>query len=252
MGRLAGKVALISGGARGLGAASARLMVEEGANVVVGDVLEELAGALAEDLGPAAHAVHLDVRDEQSWASAVAKVGDTYGRLDVLVNNAGIQRNVSLEDVTLAEYLEVVQVNQVGCFLGMRSVIPLMRAGGGGSIVNVSSMAGMQGLRGQTAYGSTKWAIRGMTKIAAIELGPSGIRVNSVHPGPIDTDMAPDSAAKRSAAAALPLGRSASPEEVARLIVYLASDDSGFSTGSEFIVDGGFTAGTLLVQVPST
>jgi 3alpha(or 20beta)-hydroxysteroid dehydrogenase len=247
MGRLDGKVALISGGARGQGAAEARLFVAEGARVVLGDVLEKKCASLARELGEAALAVPLDVTSEASWARAVSETLEAFGRLDVLVNNAGIVRTGLLESTSLEDYMAVIQVNQVGTFLGMRAVVAAMREAGGGSIVNISSNGGMEGVEGVIGYVASKWAVRGMTKTAALELGVDGIRVNSVHPGGVDTDMinSPDfdEVDKDASFAAQPIPRAAQPEEIARLVLFLASDESSFSTGSEFVADGGRLAG---------
>jgi 3alpha(or 20beta)-hydroxysteroid dehydrogenase len=252
MRRLDGKVALISGGARGQGAAEARLFVAEGARVVVGDVLEAECRSLVKDLckeagAIVARSVRLDVTSEQSWRDAVRATRDAFGRLDVLVNNAGIVRASSLESTSLADYMAVVQVNQVGTFLGMRAVVPAMRDAGGGSIINISSNAGLEGVRNVVGYVASKWAVRGMTKTAALELGRYGIRVNSVHPGPIDTPMvaAPDfdEVDKNAVLAGLPIPRMGHVDEIARMVLFLASDESSFSTGAEFVADGGRTAG---------
>jgi len=241
-GRLEGKVALITGGARGIGAATARRFVDEGANVVVTDVLDADGTRLATSLGDAGAYAHLDVRDESEWERAVESTTARFGGLHVLVNNAGITRFAGVTDMTLDDYLDVIGVNQVGCFLGMRTAPGAMVDGG--SIVNISSMLGFVGGPAQIAYTATKFAVRGMTKVAAGELGPRGIRVNSIHPGGIDTELAriglgddPDAML-----AGLPAGRAGRPEEVAAVACYLASDDASYSTGSEFVVDGGWLA----------
>jgi 3alpha(or 20beta)-hydroxysteroid dehydrogenase len=244
-GRLAGRVALISGAARGQGAAEARLFAAEGAAVVLGDVLDGEGSAVAAEIGPAAAYVHLDVTREDAWREAVGVARARFGRLDVLVNNAGILRAGPIETLPLEDFETVVRVNQVGCFLGMRAAIPAMRAAGRGSIVNVSSIAGIRGRPGVVAYVASKWAITGMTKTAAIELGPLGIRVNSIHPGAIDTPMiaAPEfSAAREAHLATLPIARIGVSGDVAPLALFLASDESAYCTGAEFVVDGGATA----------
>ncbi len=247
MGRLEGKVAIVTGGARGQGEAEARCFVEEGAQVLVADVLDDLGEKVAANLGPAAAYRHLDVRSPDEWAAAVADATTRFGGVDVLVNNAGILKLGLIEQLALETYLDVVMVNQVGCFLGMQAVIPALRARGGGSIVNISSTAGLAGTVGLAAYTASKFAIRGMTKVAALELGHAGIRVNSVHPGGIDTDMVkiPEFAHLDSNAtyAKMPIPRIGQPEEVARLVLFLASDESSFSTGAEFVVDGGYLSG---------
>jgi 3alpha(or 20beta)-hydroxysteroid dehydrogenase len=244
-GRLDGKVALVSGAARGMGEAHARLFVAEGARVVLGDVLDEPGGKLAAELGDAAHFLHLDVTQEDSWRRAVAAAGERYGRLDVLVNNAGILHFSRLEETALEDFERVVRVNQTGCFLGMKAAIPALRAAGGGSIVNVSSIAGLQGVWSGVSYTASKFAVRGMTKSAALELGADGIRVNSVHPGGVDTPML-DGLGQGPGYDDQPIARIGRPQEVAELVLWLASDASSYCTGAEFVVDGGATAG----QVP--
>jgi len=251
-GRLEGKVALISGGARGQGEAEARLFVAEGARVMLGDVLDEEGEKVAASLGEAARYRHLDVTREEDWRAIVAQTVSEYGRLDVLVNNAGILRFGSIEETSLEDYRSVIEVNQIGVFLGMKSAIPSLRKSGGGSIVNISSVAGMEGVPGVVAYGSSKWAVRGMTKTAALEYGPHGIRVNSVHPGVIDTAMVgweklPE-AARAAVVGDLPIARIGAVDEVARMVAFLASDASSYSTGGEFIVDGGSLAGKPLFR----
>jgi 3alpha(or 20beta)-hydroxysteroid dehydrogenase len=244
--RLQNKVALISGGARGMGAAEARLFVSEGASVVIGDVLIDEGKALADELGDAARFVELDVTSEESWASAVAVATAEFGGLHVLVNNAGIWQVMPLALCSAEDFMRVVEVNQLGVFLGMKSVIPAMSQSGG-SIVNISSIAGMVGAVAQVAYGASKWAVRGMTKTAAIELAQIGIRVNSVHPGLIQTPMLQTvldyGVEADQLTTAIPQGRLGNAEDVANMVLFLASDESGHCTGSEFIVDGGMTAG---------
>jgi len=249
MGRLDGEVALVTGAARGQGEAVARLFVAEGARVVLGDVLDEVE-AVAVSLGDAASAVRLDVRDAAQWEAAVAATEERFGPATVLVNNAGILRFGPLAETSLDDYLEVVEVNEVGCYLGMRAVAPSMRRAGHGAIVNTSSINGLAGYPGTIAYTASKWAIRGLTKVAALELGPT-IRVNSVHPGSIDTEMvrpgastgAPPPEQQEASYAALPLGRQGRVDEVARMVLFLASSESSYSTGSEFVLDGGRLAG---------
>jgi len=235
---LDGRVALVTGGARGQGEAEARLLAERGAEVIVADVLDGTDVATA----VGGRFVHLDVGDGASWDALVAG----FERLDVLVNNAGIIRVGSLERTSEADFLEVVRVNQLGTFLGMQRCVPLLRASGNASIVNVSSVAGMTGVANMVAYGASKWAIRGMTKTAALELGHDGIRVNSVHPGGVDTPMIQghfEGADTDAINAALPVPRIGQPEDVAQLVAFLASDASAYCTGSEFVIDGGSLAG---------
>ena len=247
--RLEGRVAIVSGAARGMGAAEARQFAAEGARVVLGDVLDEDGAKVASEIGDAAVYTRLDVSSEDAWKAAVELARDRFGHLDTLVNNAGILRFGALEQTSLEEYELVVRVNQVGCFLGMKTVIPALREAGGGSIVNISSAAGMYGVAGVVSYAASKYAVRGMTKVAALELGRAGIRVNSVHPGGVDTPMiARDgvSAGDRDPSGfPNPIPRIARPEEIAELVTWLASDASSYCTGSEFVIDGGGTAGML-------
>jgi 3alpha(or 20beta)-hydroxysteroid dehydrogenase len=250
MGRLDGKVALITGGARGMGKAHVRHFVAEGAQVVFGDVLDDKGQHVADKLDPVVcRYIHQDVTSEDDWSRAVGATLDTFGKLDVLVNNAGILTFASIEDMPLADFKRVLEVNTVGCWLGMKSVIEPMKKAGGGSIVNISSIEGFAGASKLSAYSASKFAVRGMTKAAAQELGPFGIRVNSVHPGAILTSMTLGSASAESGKdgeaflKAMPLGRFADPVEVSRLVAFLASDESSYSTGSEFLVDGGILSG---------
>ncbi|MGI5498791.1 glucose 1-dehydrogenase [Lentzea sp. CA-135723] len=242
--RLSGKVALITGAARGQGAAAARRFVAEGASVMVTDVLDDQGKELASELG--AEYCHLDVSSESSWAEAVTFTVSTFGSVSVLVNNAGILHFSALADTTLADYQRVIGINQVGTFLGMRSVVEPMKAAGGGSIVNVSSVEGLGGMPYLTAYTASKFAIRGMTKVAAMELGQHGIRVNSVHPGAIDTPMVSEALGRpidvSPIGKKLALRRIGQPEDVANVVLFLASDESAYCTGGEFVVDGGATA----------
>ena len=249
MGRLDGKVALISGAGRGQGAEHARRFVAEGARVVLGDILDAEGRALAATLGAEAHYLHLDVTSETDWATAVATTVDLYGRLDTLVNNAGILRVGGLTDTSVEDYLQVVGVNQLGCFLGMRSVVGALKAAGGGSIINTSSIHGLQGVPGIISYVATKFAIRGMTKAAALELGHAGIRVNSIHPGAIDTAMIRGGdlldVDQNGLFDQLPIPRVGTTADVAHLMVFLASDESSYCTGGEFVVDGGSICGPV-------
>jgi 3alpha(or 20beta)-hydroxysteroid dehydrogenase len=248
MGRLDGKVALISGGARGMGKSHVRHFVAEGAKVVSGDVRDDKGAYVAAGLGEEhCRYVHLDVTSEQDWAAAVDTAVATFGKLDVLVNNAGILKFASIADMPLADFKQILEVNAVGCWLGMKSVIEPMTKAGGGSIVNISSIEGFTGAANLSAYSASKFAIRGMTKAAARELGQLGIRVNSVHPGAVLTPMVMESmdSGKDGDAfmKAMPLGRFAEPVEISRLVAYLASDESSYSTGAEFLADGGILSG---------
>lgn len=250
MATLEGKVALISGAARGQGAAEAKVFIDRGAKVMLCDVLDEDGEKTAASLGANAAYSHLDVTDESAWQAAVAATVAKFGKLNVLVNNAGIADMNALKDMSVEQYMKTIQVNQVGVFLGMKSVAGAMKDAGGGSIINISSIAGMLGAVGGVAYCASKFAVRGMTKVAALELGPDNIRVNSIHPGGIMTRMLTDAGLTSDGAndlfSSAPVGRIGQPEEMATLAAYLASDDSSYSTGSEFVADGGLTAGFSL------
>ena len=239
--RVDGKVALITGAARGQGEAEARLLARAGARVVVTDVLDDLAADVAADIGDAARFVHHDVGDEGSWAKAVDVALDEFGRLDVLVNNAGILKTALLEEQSLEGFEAIVRVNLYGVFNGIRAVIEPMRAVGGGSIINTSSEAGLLGLPRYTAYGATKWAVRGLTKTAALELGRDHIRVNSVHPGIVDTPMLVGEGLRleENLLPMVRLGRYGVPSDIANLVLFLASDASSYITGAELHINGG-------------
>lgn len=245
MGRLTGKVAIVTGGAQGQGAAIVRAFVAEGAKVTVADVADEPGKVLADALGHDALFVHHDVADEDSWRSVVDQTVEAFGPVTVLVNNAGVLMFAELTTMEVADFERLVRVNMVGCFLGMKTVAPVMEAAGGGSIVNCSSIEGLGGMPTLVAYTGTKFAVRGMTKAAAMELGPKGIRVNSVHPGMVDTAMTRGYAGEEGmqwGAKRVALRRVGIPEDIAPLYVFLASDESSFSTGAEFVADGGATA----------
>lgn len=245
MTELTGKVALITGAARGQGEAEARLFAARGARVVLTDVLEREGKTVAESIGENARFVRHDVTDGDDWRTAVKTATGEFGRLDVLVNNAAIHTIKPLVDTSAEELERMLRVNLVGPFLGMQAVVEAMTSAGGGSIVNVSSQAGIQGLMGHSAYGSSKWGLRGLSKTAALEFGPLGIRVNSVHPGPIDTPMIGHLGLGRGPGSFpyLPLGRVGEPGEVAELAAFLASDASAYITGAEISIDGGMAAG---------
>ncbi len=248
--RLAGKVALISGGARGMGAVEARLFAKEGARVVLGDVLEAEGKTVQEEIraaGGEATFVTLDVTREADWEGAVVTTERLYGRLDVVVNNAGIGGGNRIEDTTLEQWERIMAVNATGVFLGTRAAIPALRRAGGGSIVNISSQLGLVGTDNSSPqYQASKGAVRLLTKATAIQYAKEGIRANSVHPGPIVTAMTErrraDPEQHRLMLSRIPLGRYGRPEEVALGVLYLASDESSFVTGSELVIDGGWTA----------
>jgi 3alpha(or 20beta)-hydroxysteroid dehydrogenase len=243
---LDGKLALVTGGARGMGAAEVRRLHDAGAIVVAADVLDDEGELLVKELGDRAHYRHHDVTSEDEWAALVAWVDSEFGRVDVLVNNAGILRFNSITDTPLEEFRTVLDVNLIGTFLGMKTVIPLMKRGGGGSIVNISSTEGLAGTLFCGAYTASKFGVRGLTKVAAIEYGADGIRVNSVHPGGIDTPMTRavmgEEGREYVAKHVAGLKRMGSAEEVAGVVLFLAGDDSAYCTGAEFVVDGGVTA----------
>ena len=245
MGRLAGKVAVVTGGAQGQGAAICRAFVAEGAKVAIADLADEPGEALAAELGDDAVFVHHDVSDAASWDALVKGVQDRWGTVTVLVNNAGILRFGEIHQMSPEEFDLVFSVNQRGCFLGMRAVAPGMRKARTGSIINSSSVEGLGGMASLCAYAGTKFAIRGMTKVGAMELGPKGVRVNSIHPGMIDTGMTRAYGGDEIfdyTRGKIPLRRVGAPDDVAPLCVYLASDESSYVNGAEIAIDGGVTA----------
>ena len=250
MGRLDGKVALITGGARGMGKAHARHFAAEGARMVIGDVLDDKGRAVADGIGAdRCRYVHHDVTSEDDWASAVTETLAAYGRIDVLVNNAGILRHAAVAEMDPAEFREVIEVNLIGTWLGIRQVVTPMTTAGGGSIVNISSIEGFAGAAGLSAYSASKFAVRGLTRSAAQELGRHGIRVNSVHPGGVMTSMALSAAQTMTGVdgggflTSLPIARFAEPVEISRLVAFLASDEASYTTGAEFLADGGLLSG---------
>lgn len=254
MSRLAGKVAIVTGGARGMGAATVELFASEGAKVVVADLLEADGQALAARLGSTVQFVHHDVTDEASWARVLAAAQSQYGGVDVLVNNAGVLLFQTLQTTDMAAFEKVLKVNVTGAFLGMKVVGAALLAQGHGSIVNISSVDGMKAANGLGAYCASKWALRGLTKVAAMEYGHRGVRVNSVHPGGVDTAMGNpygetrDDVNKRYQM--VPMQRVGDPMEVARTSLFLASDESSYLCGAEITVDGGMVCGQYYVGFP--
>ena len=241
-GRVAGKVALITGAARGMGAAHARRFIAEGARVVLGDILDAEGAALAAELSSDARYIRLDVTKPDDWAAAVALCVADFGGLHILVNNAGIFGGAAIVDHPLDLWQRMIEINLTGVFLGIRAATSALVASGSGSIINISSVAGLRGAPGGSAYVASKFGVRGLTKAVAAELAPFGVRCNSVHPGIIDTPMAEG---LNTQGYDYPLGRMARSEEVTNLVLYLASDEASYSTGGEFIVDGGLTMGGI-------
>src|SRR2546427_6770396 len=251
MKRFDNRTVIVTGGARGMGASHARGFVAEGANVVIADVLEQEGQTLADELGDQAIFSRLDVTNEKDWAATVAAAEDAFGPISVLVNNAGIVRFGPIAETEPTAWRQVIDINLTGTYLGIRAVAPSMRKAGGGAIVNTSAAAGMIGQFGLASYVSSKWGLRGLTKTAALELARDNIRVNSIHPGPVRTPMvggpdAADAAAAHLRGLAIP--RMAEPEEITRLVLFVASEEASFSTGSEFIADGGDLLGPVPQQ----
>ena len=257
MNRLANKTAIVTGAAGGMGAATARLFVAEGANVVLTDVLDAQGEALARELGESALFQHHDVSSEQDWQQVLGATLARFDGVDVLVNNAGILMMRGLLDTSKQDFERVLGINLVGTFLGIKAVAPKMIERGAGSIINISSVDGLKGSNAVSAYSASKWGMRGLTKVSAMELSPRGIRVNSIHPGGIATPMTtragqtPEMAeATRKFYKTFPLGRVGQPEEVARVSVFLASDDASYMTGAEIAVDGGMSIGPYYMTQP--
>jgi len=253
--RLADKTAIITGAARGMGAATARLFAAEGARVVISDVLDAEGEALARELGETACFRHHDVADEASWQRVLEDTVARFGGVDILVNNAGVLLMRGLMDITKQEFERVLGINLVGTFLGIKAVAPQIIERGGGAIVNISSIDGMKGSNATAAYSASKWGVRGLTKVAAMELGHRGVRVNSIHPGGISTPMTMRPGPEAQAATqkfyqSVPLGRIGQPEEVARVTLFLASDDASYVCGAEIVVDGGMIIGPYYMSQP--
>ena len=247
--RLEGKVALISGAARGQGETEARLFAREGASVVLGDILESEGEAAAVAIGESggnARFIALDVTSEDAWISAVRFTVETFGRLDILINNAAIYARTLIVDTDIEEWRRIMDINMTGVFLGTKHAVPAMRESGGGSIINISSTAGLVGSARGSAYGTSKGGVRLFTKYTAIQHAPDGIRANSIHPGPVDTEMISDNLStpegRAESEARVPLGRIGTVMDVAYGALFLASDESSFVTGSELVIDGGMTA----------
>jgi 3alpha(or 20beta)-hydroxysteroid dehydrogenase len=247
VGLVEGKLVVVTGASRGIGQATARLLCAEGAQVVVTDVLEDMGRATVAELGARAEFVGHDVSSEDEWAQLVEHVLARHGRIDALVNNAGVSLTRPFLDTTLDEYVRLVSVNQVGVFLGMRTVGAVMARAGSGTIVNISSTSGMRGMANGLAYCATKWAVRGMTKAAALELAPLGIRVNSIHPGVTDTLFSGEMTAelRQRLTGTIPMGRMIAPDDIAGAVLFLVSDLCGCVTGAELLVDGGQLAGSF-------
>lgn len=243
-GRLSNKVALITGSSSGMGASHARFFVREGASVAIADIDGDRGAALVEELGPDnAHFVHLDVTDFDAWTAAVEAAVQKFGKLDTLVNNAGIFTSGSVEDASLDDWNRTIDIDLNGTFLGMKAALPALKKNQTASIINISSIAGVTGFKNRAAYSAAKWAVQGLTKTSALDLGKYNIRVNSVHPGSVETPL---TANLKRGLGQIPLNRAAQVDEVSHLVVYLASDESTFTSGSSITVDGGETAGNNL------
>lgn len=254
MARFEGKVAIVSGAAQGMGAATARLFAAEGAKVVLGDVAEDKGQATAADIGGESFFQHLDVRSDASWAALVDRTVAQFGTVDILVNNAAIVHFTAIEELVAEEAERVLGINVIGVMLGVKHVAPVMKHAGKGVIVNISSVDGLRGCNGLSAYTASKWAVRGLSKSQAFELGPCGIRVCSVHPGGVNTQMGNPFGRDREELdkdfTRVPLQRIGEPEEIARATLFIASDDASYITGAELAVDGGWSAGYFQPVLP--
>jgi len=254
MASLEGKVAIVTGGAQGMGAATARILVERGAKVLIGDVVTDKGEALARELGDAAIFRKLDVRNEDDWAAAVKAVVDTFGKLDTLVNNAAVVHFTAIEEVSADDIDRVLAINVKGVILGVKHCAPALIASGKACVVNISSVDGLRGCNGLTVYTASKWAVRGLSKSLAWELGPRGVRVNSVHPGGVNTQMGnPEGKSggrENEGMERMPLLRIAEPEEIARVTAFVVSDDASYVTGAEYAVDGGWSSGYFQPVLP--
>jgi NAD(P)-dependent dehydrogenase (short-subunit alcohol dehydrogenase family) len=252
VGSLTGKVAFISGGARGMGAAEAKLFVQEGAAVAIADILDERGRALAADIergGGRAMYVHVDVAVEADWTGAATAVREKFGRIDVLVNNAGINDRQTIMGTSAESWRKVMAVNVDGTLFGLRAIAPVMRDGGGGAVVNIASTAGFSG-NSFAAYATSKWAVRGLTRCAALEFAPWNIRVNAICPGLVLTELNTGQPYIEPLSKATPLGRAGTVDDIARLALFLVSDASAYITGQDHVIDGGFTAGLVLPSTP--
>lgn len=242
MGRLSGKIAIISGAASGMGTSHARMFVAEGAKVVLTDIAEEAGAAIAAELGENAAFIRHDVTSAADWAAAVAFTEERFGPVSVLVNNVGVSREGAITEVSEDDYNHIVTINQTSMFLGIRATVPSLRKAGGGSIVNISSAAGLVGFPNGSIYCASKFAVRGLSKALALELASDNIRVNSVHPGVIRTPMVEGLDVPAAVAPIIPLKRIGEPAEISYLVLFLASDEASYCTGGEFTADGGLTA----------
>lgn len=255
-GRLEQKTAIITGAAQGMGAATARRFVDEGARVVLTDLLDEKGSALADELGERAVFATHDVADEEAWSAVLRRAEAAFGPVDVLVNNAGVMHWGGIEELDVERTRRLLDVNLLGAMLGARAVVPSMKARGTGSIVNISSVDGLRGVNGLSAYVASKWAVRGFTKSLAYELGPAGIRVNSVHPGGVDTTLGNPLGRTGEELQVpyrgVPLQRIGESDEIADVTVFVASDEARYVTGAEIAVDGGWSAGTFYPGLPGT